>query len=54
MSSIWPGDRLRKKEWICLRRPGQVTAVFGDVVLQPGPDALNRLFIVRGSLAHRV
>src|SRR5262249_11015498 len=22
--SIWPGERVRKKEWICLRRPGQV------------------------------
>ena len=25
--SIWPGERLRKKAWICLSRPGQVTAV---------------------------
>ncbi|SPL88138.1 unnamed protein product [[Actinomadura] parvosata subsp. kistnae] len=23
----WSGERARKKAWICLRRPGQVTAV---------------------------
>jgi hypothetical protein len=28
VSSIWSGERLRKKEWICRSRPGQVTAVF--------------------------
>jgi hypothetical protein len=27
VASIWLGERLRKKEWICLSRPGQVTAV---------------------------
>ena len=27
MASIWPGERLRKKEWICRSRTGQVTAV---------------------------
>ena len=27
MASIWPGERLRKKECIFLSRPGQVTAV---------------------------
>jgi hypothetical protein len=27
MASIWLGERLREKEWICRRRPGQVTAV---------------------------
>jgi hypothetical protein len=25
VSSIWPGERLWKKKWICLSRPGQVT-----------------------------
>ena len=27
MASIWSGERARKKEWICLSRPGQLTAI---------------------------
>jgi hypothetical protein len=43
MSSIWPGERLRKKEWICLSRPGD--GGVGYVVLQPGPDAFDRVVV---------
>jgi hypothetical protein len=28
VASILSGERLRKKAWICYRRPGQLTAVF--------------------------
>ena len=27
VASSWPDERLRNKEWICLSRPGQITAV---------------------------
>ena len=37
VASIWPGERLRKKEWICRSRPGQVTAVLATSFCSAAP-----------------
>ena len=37
VASIWPGERLWKKAWVCWRRPGQLTAVLATQFFSPAP-----------------